>query len=124
MLIRFATLEADADSTHSTGLLVAAHTLRDEGNITRQEHAELREMLCWFNENLHVPAVLAETEHRRAISWFKPAAEEAIQRMWQLKILLELHGVNVKVLRTDEPGTVVHEDDCQVVAKPPKGRRF
>lgn len=124
MLIRFATLEIDRDSTHSCGVLVAGHTLRDEGTLTRQEHDELRHMLSWFNENLHVPAVLAQSEHRRAISWFKPTAEDAIRRMWQLKSLLELHGLNVKVLRTTEPGSVIYEDDWQVIAKPPKGRRF
>ena len=124
MLIRFATLEVDPDSTHSCGVFVAAHTLRDEGELTRQEHEELRLMLGWFNENLHIPSVLAQTEHRRAISWFKPTAEEAISRMWQLKNLLERHGLNVKVLRTKEAGTVVYEDLWQVVAKPTKGTRF
>ncbi|MGH8491883.1 MAG: hypothetical protein ACRERR_02075 [Moraxellaceae bacterium] len=124
MLIRFATLEPDPDSTHSCGVFVAAHTLRDEGDLTRQEHEDLRLMLAWFNENLHIPEVLQESEHRRAISWFKPAAKEPIGRMWQLKSLLELHGLSIKILATDEPGTLVYEDDWQVIAKPLKGKRF
>jgi len=123
-LIRFATLAPDRDSGHTTGILVAAHDLRDTVDLTVSEHSELRSALVWFNENLTVPSVLKSIEHRRAISWFKPAATEAIQRMWHLKTLLELHGFHVEVLRTSMPGSVVYEDEWQVIAKPAKGQRY
>ncbi len=124
MLIRFATLATDTDSGHASGILVTAHTLRDEGDLTSEEHLELRAALAWFNEELFVPKLLERAEHRRAISWFKPAADEAVRRMWHLKELLDRHGHHVEVLRTLEPGTVVYEDDWQVIAKPRKGQRF
>lgn len=124
MLIRFTILAIDPDSGHTSGVLVAAHTLRDEGDLTADEHLDLRAALSWFNKHLFVPAVLERPEHRRAISWFKPAADEAIRRMWHLKGLLDLHGCHVEVLRTSDPGTVVFEDDWQIIAKPPKGQRF
>ncbi|TNJ32643.1 hypothetical protein [Arenimonas terrae] len=124
MLIRFTVLADDPDSGRTSGVLVAAHTLRDEGDLTVDEHQELRLALSWFNENLRIPSALDRTEHRRAISWFKPAAAEAIRRMWQLKGLLDIHGLHVDVLRTTDPGIVVHEDDWQVVAKPRKGQHF
>lgn len=124
MLIRFATLATDSDSRRASGVLVAAHTLRDDGDLSVQEHETLRTALAWFNDYLPVPAALADPEHRRAISWFKPAADEAIRRMWQLKTLLEVHGHHVDVLRTSDPGTVVYQDDWQVIAKPYKGQRF
>ena len=124
MLIRFTTLSTDPDSGHTGGVLVAAHELRDGGDLTAHEHSDLRSALSWFNEHLFVPAMLEAREHRRAISWFKPAASEAIRRMWHLKKLLDLHGVHVEVLRTSDPGTVVYEDDWQVIAKPHKGQRF
>ena len=124
MLIRFTILAEDPDSGRTSGVLVAAHTLRDEGDLTVEEHQDLRLALSWFNDHLSIPAILKHTEHRRAISWFKPAASEAIRRMWQLKSLLDLHGYHVEVLRTSDPGTVVHEDDWQVIAKPRKGQRF
>lgn len=123
MLIRFTTLAIDADSGHTTGILVCAHTLRDEGDLSSQEHLELRDALSWFNEELFVPKVLERAEHRRAISWFKPAAGEAIRRMWHLKSLLDRHGHHVEVLRTSTPGTIVYEDDWQVIAKPVRGQR-
>ncbi|WP_369915438.1 hypothetical protein AB8810_02220 [Xanthomonas sp. NCPPB 3005] len=124
MFIRFATLATDSDSGRSGGVLVAAHTLRDDGDLSVQEHETLRTALAWFNDHLPVPAALADPEHRRAISWFKPAADEAIRRMWQLKNLLDLHGHHVNVLRTSDPGTVVYQDDWQVIAKPYRGQRF
>ena len=124
MLIRFSTLAIDPDSGRPGGVLVAAHTLRDEGDLSAQEHEALRSVLAWFNEHLSIPTVLTEPEHRRAISWFKPAALEAIRRMWTLKEFLDAHGHHVNVLRTAEPGTVVYQDDWQVIAKPQKGQHF
>lgn len=124
MLIRFTVLDEEPESGRTRGVLVAAHTLRDEGDLSVDEHRELRVALLWFNENLRIPAALDRTENRRAISWFKPAAAEAIRRMWPLKGLLDTHGHHVDVLRTADPGNVVHEDEWQVVAKPRKGQRF
>ncbi|KAF1706968.1 hypothetical protein CSC73_14230 [Pseudoxanthomonas sacheonensis] len=124
MFVRFTTLAIDPDSGHTGGILVAAHELRDGGDLTVDEHSDLRTVLSWFNEYLLVPAMLGIKEHRRAISWFKPAASEAIRRMWHLKELLDLHGVHVEVLHTSDPGKVVYEDDWQVIAKPYKGQRF
>jgi hypothetical protein len=124
MLIRFSTLANDPDSGRPCRLLVVAHTLRDEGDLSADEHEALRTALLWFNEHVPIPTALADPEHRRAISWFKPAAVEALQRMWQLKGLLDAHGHDIDVLRTADPGAVLYQDDLQVIAKPRKGQRF
>jgi hypothetical protein len=124
MLIRFRIQSLDPDSGHAVGVLVAAHTLRDEGDLTVREHEELRLALAWFNENLFIPAILENKEHRRAISWFRPNAQDAIRRMWDLKRILDAHGHHVDVIRCVDPGTIVYEDEHQVIAKPPKGQRF
>jgi hypothetical protein len=124
VLIRFTTLATDPDSGHTGGVLVAAHTLRDDGDLTADEHQELHNALLWFNDHLQIPGELEQPENRRAISWFTPAADEAIRRMWHLKDLLDRHGHHVEVLRTSDPGTVVYQDAWQVIAKPRKGQRF
>ena len=123
MYIRFTILDKDSDSGFRTGILVAAHTLRDEGDLSVDEHRQLRLCLSWFNENLEVPKILKKVEHRRAISWFKPEAAEAISKMWELKRILDLHGLYVEVLKSDSPGSVVYEDSLQVAAVPPKGSK-
>lgn len=123
-LIRFSTLAKDPDSGHRSGILVVAHELRDDGVLSASEHEHLCYLLAWFTANLPVPKVLADVEHRRAISWFKPSAVEAVRSMWELKGVLEEQGHHVEVLRTERPGTVVYEDDWQIVAKPPMGVRY
>jgi len=123
MYLRFSTKQLDPESSRNTGILVAAHTLRDEGDISVQQHNELRKVLLWFNENLQVPKLLNDVEHRRAISWFKPEAKEAINKMWQLVDVLKSHGIETEVLKTKDPGVVVYEDEWQLIAKPRKGQK-
>ena len=122
MYLRFSTKQWDSESTRNLGILVVAHELRDNGDLSKDEHRILRKLLKWFNDQLAIPRLLRENEHRRAISWFKPEAKEAIRRMWELSELLKQHGVEVEVHKTKDPGVVIYEDGWQVVAKPTKGR--
>jgi hypothetical protein len=121
--LRFALKVLESESGYRKGILVAAHELRDNADLTVDEHRELRESLAWFNVNLNHPACLADPENRRAISWFKPEAHKPISRMWALKAILENHGYVVDVHKTESPGTILFEDGWQVVAKPPRGER-
>lgn len=123
MYLRFALKVLENDSGYRRGVLVAAHELRDDGDLTVEEHRELLESLAWFNLHLNHPACLADPENRRAISWFKPEALKPISRMWRLKAILENHGHAVDVLKTDDPGIVLFEDGWQIVAKPRRGTR-
>lgn len=41
-----------------------------------------------------------------------------------LKVILDLHGYHVNVLKTADPGKIIYEDGWQVVAIPAKGQRF
>jgi hypothetical protein len=123
MFLRFSTKILDTDSTRNLGILVAAHELRDEGNISKDEHEVLRKALKWFNEQLSIPKILEDQEHRRAISWFKPDAREPIRRMWELAELLKYHGIEIEIHKTNDPGIVIYEDGWQVIAKPVKGKK-
>lgn len=120
MFIRFTVLSTDSDSGAPAGILVATHALRDEGELSAEEHRELRLCLQWFNEHLKVPGVLGEPARHRAISWFKTTATEPIQKMWELKRILDQHRLHVEVRKTDDPGTVIYDDEWQVVAVPRK----
>ena len=120
MFLRFTTLEVNDQSNRKTGILVAAHELRDEGDLPSSDDAALRDMLGWFNEHLKIPRLLSDDEHYRALSWFKPEAKEALKRAWDLKNLLESNGLTIEVHKTNDPGIVCYSDGWQVVAKPKK----
>jgi len=121
--IRFSTLLWDSDSTKKLGILVAAHELRDSDDISKGSHSDLVKALRWINENLEVPKILKKEEHRRAISWFKPEAKVMIQKMWELVAIMRENGIEVEILKTDDPGNVLYEDRLQIIAKPRKGKR-
>ena len=126
MYIRFATLNLDADTGKEVGVLVAGHTLRDEGDLSVDDHRELRLCLKWFNDNLSVPSTetVYTVQDKRALSWFKPSAVEHIRRMWELKSVLDRHDIHVAVLKTNQPGKILFEDDLQLIALPRKGQVF
>ncbi len=123
MYLRFVLTEVDEDSTRKKGILVAGHELRDERELSREDHARLVQLLEWFNAHLEIPRVLQEGEHERALSWFKAEAAEPIAKTWELVHLLRAHGVLVELLKTADPGHVLYEDDWQLVATPRRGKR-
>jgi hypothetical protein len=67
MYLRFQTKMVDAGSGKPTGILVAAHQLRDSNDVTIDDEAWLRGQLGYFNEHLRIPACLKDPAHRRAI---------------------------------------------------------
>jgi hypothetical protein len=122
MLIRFVIQDSSPDSTRRTGLLVASHWLRDYGAIPPEDHRRLVRTLLWFNESVPIPRILKSEENRRALSWFRSSATDAIARAWELVSIARENGMHVDVLRTSDPGIVLYEDPVQVVAKPRKGQ--
>jgi hypothetical protein len=121
--LRFTVLAQDEDSARKSGILVVAAKLRDHGELTIDEHSQLRRLLDWFNTNLHVPPVLVDNQNRRALSWFKSQAEKPLGHMWSLVEILERHGIHVELHKTRNPGIVLYEDGWQIVAKPHRSTR-
>ncbi len=117
MYLRFQTKSPDPQSGRPTGILVAAHQLRDSNRVSIDDEAWLRDYLSYFNMHLRIPACLKDLEHRRAISWFKEGSK-MIDRVWILKVFLEEKDIFIDVITTREPGIVVYEDGHQIVAKP------
>ena len=60
---------------------------------------------------------------RPGLSWFKPAAVDHIKQMHSLKVAVEECGVHVEIITTREPGTMIWQDEHQIVADPGK-RKF
>lgn len=52
------------------------------------------------------------------LSWFKPTAEQHIQKAHELAAILSELGFVIEILKTDRPGYIVYEDEFQIVAEP------
>ena len=118
MYLRFTTLAPDPSSHAPQGVFQAVYHLRDTGRLDRHEAARLAGDMDWLRRRLKVPAVLSRAGTHRAICWFHPQADEPIARVRSIVSLLELHGLHTRMVRTADPGTVLYEDDWQVVAVP------
>jgi hypothetical protein len=122
MLLRFCLLRHDTESHSPQGVFQAAFALRDAGQLEHHEEVWLERGLAWLRMHLPSPDCLGDDSNHRAISWFKPTARNAIDKVRGIVALLEARGIAVRMITTDDPGTVVYEDKWQVVAKPRRGR--
>lgn len=127
MYIRFVIAKHDKDSHKPQGLFQAVAELRDDGRLSPEERRAADQIFGWFNKNLPTPTRLSRSSKRRAkakaISWFKPSAHEHIRRMQDLAGILYTHDIPTEILKTNQPGYVVYEDEYQVVAEPFSTRR-
>ncbi len=95
-----------------------------EGKLHAYEVALIRETLDWFKENLQVPDTFTKSKpphyrkEKRAISWFKNSATKHLAMMRELIVVLENHGVPIRMIKSTRPGYIVYEDEFQVVSEP------
>ena len=122
MLIRFCLLRRDTESHSPQGVFQAAIELRDSGQLETYEEEWLERDLAWLRMHLHSPDCLRDDGNHRAISWFKPGARNAIDKVRGIVALLESRGITVRMITTVDAGTIVYEDGWQVVAKPWRAR--
>jgi hypothetical protein len=131
MYLRFVGHQKDETSGQPAGIFQLAEQLLDGDQLDGDERTELRALMEWFKHNLPAPTRLSpyrdgwrrgyrDSWHRRrlAICWFKPEAQEHIERGWQMARILRQHGIAVEMVRTRRAGYVTYEDEWQVVAMP------
>ena len=116
--IRFVIGHKDEDSHVEQGIFQAAARAIEWETVTGADADELNTLRTWFSENLEKPTSFGRGKLNLGICWFKVAASDHINRIWQLIRILERHGIYVKKIKTDKPGYIVYEDDWQVVAEP------
>jgi len=123
MYLRFVVEQIDERTGKYAGIFTLAYYLRDENRLTKHEESCVQELIDWFKKNLPIPDKFSKNKNSshkntQGLSWFKPQSEKAINKMWELKTVIENHGFNIEVLKTDRPGYVVYEDEYQIVAEP------
>jgi hypothetical protein len=94
--------------------------LRDSGEVADYEVDHIEELFEWINDKLPCPPFESSDGSPDAISWFKDSSQEIISRFRDMIALLEIHGRPVRTITTMAPGTILYEDDYQVVAELPR----
>jgi len=122
MYIRFVISEKDSDSHKRKGLFMALDDLLHGSELFDYEEKQAKALFQWFSNNLKKPDsfTTSKSHHpkNKAISWFKPTATEHIRKMREIIAILEAHDINVDIIKTDNPGYVVYEDEFQITAEP------
>ncbi len=122
-LLRFVTNDRHEPFGHRTGIVHCVYKLLDaRPEIALVARSELTNELNWLRQNMEVPQKFARSSRSHAadvaISWVKSTAHEHLNCLRQMQLLLNVEGVPSECLRTRKPGTIVYEDDHQVVALP------
>lgn len=77
----------------------------------------IADIFDFFNDNFPWPPYSESKWSENVISWFKDSATDFINKMWDLKVILEQNDLNVRILKTEQPGIKLDEDEFQVVAQ-------
>ena len=98
------------------GIFSACHHLRRNGKLALHEDQLFERIDLWFKQNLVEPQFYRDGNAEKAISWFKPAGDHFVERLFPLVELLVSHGVECQTVCTEDPGRIIYEDDFQVGA--------
>ena len=122
MYVRFIVGDRNDDSGCELGVFQAVNNLGDSGKLYPYEESVLQELRQWFNTHLQKPDRFTASKppyyrkKNKAISWFKDTAHEHIARIREMVVILENHGISVRMIKSERVGYIVYEN--QVVAEP------
>lgn len=122
MYLRFVSTAIDPDSQCELGLFQASDLLADE-SLDEIYEDYLDEIFEWFRRYMPVPDRLyrarpSRSDARTAICWYKADADWLVRRMWEIVAIFREYGLPIKLITTDRPGYVTHEDEYQIAAVP------
>ncbi|NRQ31592.1 hypothetical protein HII36_07010 [Nonomuraea sp. NN258] len=100
------------------GIFAACHHLRMGGRLTPADDRLFADVDNWFIARLPYPPYYADGNTIGAVPWFKPAAASLMVALAPLESLLRRYGIPYDVVRSDDPGTLVYEDDFQIGVLP------
>lgn len=105
------------------GIFALANVLGRDGKYSAEEHAMWRAGNDWYNAAYPNPSDLQPGiyDHQinpGAVAWFKDSAWHLLERVEPYLRLLDAHQVPWQKLESGDPGTVIYEDEVQVIAVP------
>jgi hypothetical protein len=102
------------------GVFAAVNTLAKQGRLSPEQEQFRSTTNQWFDENMPLPTDsmpdLYSEAHPHVVAWFKRTATVHLAQIPGYLEILESLGVTCQALESDDPGTILYEDDYQVVA--------
>ena len=88
--------------------------------MSRGERRRFHELHGWLRTHTPAPGEEAYRDWRSRLprTWFRESAREHVRHAWLLSDLLSRRGVRVRPIRAREPGTIIWEDEVQVIVRP------
>ena len=119
---KFITLFLDDIDDEEKGFYNAALYLNEFGILSEEKKKKLENNLKWIDSNLNKRPDFNQNQDELSLdipmTWLKGNASEHIIRMNEIKDIMEENDILVEVLETDDLGTILYEDEFQVVALP------
>ena len=120
MFVRFVVGTNREQPYNQTGVVAELRLLKESGDLPDYEEGHAKGLFNWLNENLPCPPFQENDWSPDAISWFKDSSQEMIRVFRDIISILEQYGRPVRMITTKEPGTILYEDEFQVVAESTK----
>lgn len=105
------------------GIFALANGLARDGRLSHDDLGAWRRANDYFDSAYTDPSTVDRLVYDRALnpsaqSWFKHTAKDLLVKLEFYTDLLRRYDVGWQVLHSDDPGTVLYEDDVQIVAAP------
>ena len=122
MFIRFITEFRNDENEIQTGVFHASAFLCRSEIIYDYDKKLLMEIGSWFSYNLDKPDKFSKSKGKNvpkvSFSWFKSTAINHLKRMYEMKEILEKYDIIVTIIKRENPGYIVYEDDYQISTLP------
>lgn len=120
--IRFQAAVPNQRGVH-IGVFGLVNGLASDGRLTDEQERFRRQGNDWYNANYTNPSdvdptVYDKTLNPAAVAWFKESATHLVDRVDGYLAILAEHDIDWRRVESEDPGTVVYEDDDQVVVVP------
>ena len=101
------------------GIFVAVDHLRRADRLTTDDEQRYFDIDDWFRAELPNPTFYEDGNTVGAVTWFKSqATAHMLDRLRPLCEILDRHEVAWLRTETDDPGSIIYEDEFQVGAIP------
>jgi len=122
MFLRFITKYEDDWGEEATGVFQALGYLIRSDQVFEYDRQRLKDIREWFNKKLDQPKRFNKHSNKKksnvAISWYKDSAKQHLKNMYDLVPIFDIYGITIEIIKKENPGYIVFEDDFQVVTIP------